>query len=86
MVEVCRVHNRKDYGINVAVEPWGNQYEVPKHSYLSIWIDEEVALIEIVMETERAVNVYLNECTFDDITTKIISYDVEIMLVEAIRP
>lgn len=75
MPEICRVHNTKSYTITVAVEPWGTQYTVPGMHYLSVWIDEETALVEIVLESEKEINVYLNECTFDDFSTKIISFN-----------
>lgn len=74
MGEVCRVYNRHSPTITVAVEPWGSQYEVPEFNYLSVWIDESFGLIEIALGSEKEINVYLNDCTFDDLSTSVVHF------------
>lgn len=52
----------------------GSQYEVPEFNYLSVWIEESFGLIEITLGSEKEINVYLNDCTFDDLSTSVVHF------------
>lgn len=71
MGEICRVLNRRDHQIIVSIEPWGNQYDVQSQHYLSIHIDEDHGFVEIEPDDDGSMSIYLSECTFDDISTKV---------------
>lgn len=71
MGEICRIYNWDKDSLMVTVEPWGNNYELPRSTYLSVWIEEMVALIEVALGANDQISVYLNDCIFDDERTKI---------------
>jgi len=71
MGEICRVINRRDHQIIVAIEPWGTQYDVQSQCYLRVYIDEDHGFIEIESYDDGSMSIYLSECTFDDISTKV---------------
>ncbi len=71
-MECIRIFSSNEDILKVVIEPWGNEYDVPKGCYLSVVSDTQPSRTHIEQQGPNVINLYIDGADLDIDNTNIV--------------